>query len=344
MDLTQRNFTPDAAGRFPGSNVPLGFLFVGDPSWNQRQLARLPILERQRQYTHRQLMTLAVNKKPSIHHAKPAHALLSVSSVIPGKRKPVTFTSLAMTTRRASLVVSATSTNQNVVPDANLTLTNYAPGQWRLSLEPIGAGYSESAIHGERRHLLATWIPRLRGLRTGSARAKLHSGVSVPPPPFPSIANWMIIGDDENQVLRYYSRTRSGGPVAVKDMNPFLHITDYYPDGTPREVDIEGSTRVGNRIYWVGSHSHAFNATVRTNRAPVFATDILRAPARTRSLKLLSRITIISSSISSTGTPTAVTARARIITVSPRVRLKASIPRTVLAPASTSKASPWRPV
>ena len=48
----------------------------------------------------------------------------------------------------------------------------------------------------------------------------------------------------------------------------------FYEDGTPKEVDIEASTRVGNRIFWLGSHSHAFNATERTNRARLFATDL----------------------------------------------------------------------
>ncbi len=96
----------------------------------------------------------------------------------------------------------------------------------------------------------------------------------------------MFVGDDENQVLRIYSRNHSGGPVAEKDMNPFLGIVDFYDDGSPKEVDIEGSTRVGSRIFWIGSQSHAFNAMERTNRSRIFATDVSGSGTNTQ-LKLL---------------------------------------------------------
>jgi hypothetical protein len=65
-----------------------------------------------------------------------------------------------------------------------------------------------------------------------------------------------------------------------------LNLIDFYDDGSPKEVDIEGSTRAGNRIYWLGSHSHAFNATERTNRARIFATDVSGSGTNTQ-LKLL---------------------------------------------------------
>lgn len=275
VDLTQRNFTPDAAGRFPGSNAPLSKAswYVGDLAGTNGNSLDFDFDNVSGNTPTGNVMTPGVvNKKPPTITPNP---LTPLSGVIGDpENETVTFTISDDDSPLASLVVSATSTNQNVVPDANLTLTNYAPGQWRLSLEPIGAGYSEFAI------TVSDGIYSRRGFlayaasEQGRLGAKWHSGVSDSSTAIPIDANWMIIGDDENQILRYYSRTRSGGPVAVKDMNPFLHITDYYPDGTPREVDIEGSTRVGNRIYWVGSHSHAFNATVRTNRARLFATDI----------------------------------------------------------------------
>lgn len=170
--------------------------------------------------------------------------------------------------------MTVTSTNQAVAPDANITRTNFATGQWRLSAEPVGVGYSEIAITVSdgvysRRGFLA-----YAASTQGRLGAKWHSGVSDASTAIPIDANWMIVGDDENQILRYYNRTSSGGPAAASYTNPFLNIVDFYDDGTPREVDIEGSTRVGNRIYWIGSHSHAFNALERTNRARLFATDI----------------------------------------------------------------------
>jgi hypothetical protein len=83
----------------------------------------------------------------------------------------------------------------------------------------------------------------------------------------------MWVGDDENQIIRIYNRRRSGGPIAQFNMTPLLGLTDIEND-RPREVDIEGATRVGNRIFWIGAHSHANIAEGRTNRSRMFGTDI----------------------------------------------------------------------
>jgi hypothetical protein len=51
--------------------------------------------------------------------------------------------------------------------------------------------------------------------------------------------------------------------------------------GVPREVDIEASTRAGNRIYWLGSHSNASGGNLRPNLYRLFATDISGTGAAT---------------------------------------------------------------
>jgi hypothetical protein len=86
-------------------------------------------------------------------------------------------------------------------------------------------------------------------------------------------SNWMLVGDDENQVLRLYNRRESGFPVWQFDVTPFLGLTDLEA-GVPREIDIEGSTRVGNRLFFIGSHSHSSTAEGRTNRSRIFAVDL----------------------------------------------------------------------
>jgi hypothetical protein len=89
----------------------------------------------------------------------------------------------------------------------------------------------------------------------------------------PIDANWMLVGDDENQVIRLYARAQSGFPVRQFNFTPFLGLTDIEA-GVPREVDIEASTRSGNRLFWMGSHSHSSIAEGRTNRSRVFAVDL----------------------------------------------------------------------
>jgi hypothetical protein len=85
--------------------------------------------------------------------------------------------------------------------------------------------------------------------------------------------NYMFVADDENQTLRLFRRRQSGYPVWQMDCNPFLGLTDF-ENGKPREVDMEASTRVGNRLFWMGGHSHANIGEGRTNRTRVFVMDL----------------------------------------------------------------------
>ena len=290
VDLTQRSFTPDAASRLPNNLTPrsVAAWFVGDLADSSGESLSYDPVSISTNVTPGSVMTPGIlNRKPPRLTPNP---IPSLSGVI-GDPENETFTFLLSVLEddddnfkpdddlddyipATALTVTVTSTNQFVVPDANLTLTNIAPGKWKLTIAPQGVGYSEIIIRATDGIYTRLGYLSYAASTQGRLGAKWHSGVSDASTAIPIDANWMIVGDDENQTLRYYSRTRSGGPAAAKDMNPFLNIVDFYDNGTPREVDIEGSTRVGNRIYWIGSHSHAFNALERTNRARLFATDI----------------------------------------------------------------------
>ncbi len=180
----------------------------------------------------------------------------------------------------AALAVSVVSSNQAVVADTNLLLSGTGAAR-TLAVHPHGVGYatitvrvSDGRLTGERSFEIAV-SEDTRGV------GRFHSGASDGSTAFAINSEWMLMGDDENQVIRLYSRSNSGPAVKVFDLNPFLDLTDFYDDGRPKEVDIEGSTVVGNRIFWTGSHSHAGDAEVRTNRARIFATDIALAGTNT---------------------------------------------------------------
>ncbi len=172
-----------------------------------------------------------------------------------------------------ALHVSVRSTNALVVPDQKLFLSG-SGAQRTLKIEPIGVGYSriiitvsDGAQSSERAFDFGASVDE-RG------NGRFHSGASDASTAYAIDARWMIAGDDERQVLRLYSRSNSDPAVATFDMNLFLGLTDLYDDGTPKEIDIEASTHVGKRIYWLGSHSHTGDLLIATNRARLFATDI----------------------------------------------------------------------
>jgi hypothetical protein len=287
VDLSQNGFTPDAASRFPGNLAPrsASAWFVGNLAGSLGGSLDYDPVNISTNLPNGSVMTPGVinNKAPSITPAR----LAPLSGVIGDpENETVTFTVSDEDSSAASLVVTASSTNQAVVPNANLSLTNIAPGKWTLAIDPVGVGYSEIQIRVSDGVYSRIGFLEYAASAQGRPGGKWHTGVSDASTAIAIDANWMFVGDDENQTLRIFSRTRSSGPVGGKDFSPLLNLIDFYDDGSPKEVDIEGSTRVGNRIYWLGSHSHAFNATERTNRARIFATDVSGSGTNTQ-LKLL---------------------------------------------------------
>jgi len=78
--------------------------------------------------------------------------------------------------------------------------------------------------------------------------------------------NDMLVADDENSVIRLYSGTSSGAPIASWDFSSHF--------GAGNELDLEASVRVGNTIYWSGSMSNTKDAVYQSSRNVFFATTV----------------------------------------------------------------------
>jgi predicted extracellular nuclease len=82
----------------------------------------------------------------------------------------------------------------------------------------------------------------------------------------------MVVGDDENNVLRVYDRDHSRYPVNTLDLRAAgLALRDGDPT---REIDIEASARVGDTIYWLGSQGQNSDGKTRLNRQELFTTTV----------------------------------------------------------------------
>ena len=84
--------------------------------------------------------------------------------------------------------------------------------------------------------------------------------------------HFVAANDDENS-LRLY-RIGIANPLAVIDLDPVLRPETKKKDGRPKEVDIEAAARVGDRIYWLGSHARDSGGDKESLRHRFFATDI----------------------------------------------------------------------
>lgn len=75
---------------------------------------------------------------------------------------------------------------------------------------------------------------------------------------------------DEDNILRIYRLDSDGAEVGTLDVSSFLGVS-----GRSLEVDLEGAARVGNLIYWIGSHARNKDGKTRPNRQRLFATQIV---------------------------------------------------------------------
>lgn len=77
------------------------------------------------------------------------------------------------------------------------------------------------------------------------------------------------VADDEHNILRVYSISGASTPVFSVDVTDFLKVDPDHP-----ETDIESAVRIGQRIYWMTSHSRNKDGQIRPSRYRFFATDI----------------------------------------------------------------------
>ena len=78
----------------------------------------------------------------------------------------------------------------------------------------------------------------------------------------------IIVADDENNILRVY-KTGGGAEIFSYDVSGFLAVESEHP-----EADIEGATKVGDRIFWIASHGRNKDGKLRPSRYRFFATDV----------------------------------------------------------------------
>ena len=91
-----------------------------------------------------------------------------------------------------------------------------------------------------------------------------------------------LVADDEDKPTTFLRLYRSGQPDGpLSDLllpNDALELDP----SEDLEVDIEGAARIGDRVYWIGSHSANKEGKARPNRRRLFATKVTTAGAEVR--------------------------------------------------------------
>ncbi len=167
-----------------------------------------------------------------------------------------------------NLTLTALSNNAAVVPNANLVLSGTG-GSRNLKITPVGVGYATITLRVSDGPNSVAYVINYAASAASTSTSRFHVGVSDASTAQALDADFMLVTDDENQVIRLYNRQNSGLPVASFDFNSSLGISSSNP-----EADLESSLRVGNRIYWLGSHGNSSGGAIRPNRYRLFATDL----------------------------------------------------------------------
>lgn len=84
-------------------------------------------------------------------------------------------------------------------------------------------------------------------------------------------AHRFLLASDEDSKLRLYDLREPGPPQQVFNLAPGLELDSKSP-----ETDLEAAVRVGERVYWIGSHGRNLNGKERASRQRFFATRLDR--------------------------------------------------------------------
>jgi predicted extracellular nuclease len=180
-----------------------------------------------------------------------------------------------------SLTVTVSSSNSGVVSSSNLNLSGSGAGR-NLKISPSGVGLADITVNVSDGINSAAYVIHYAAsaASVSPSSTRFFTGASDASTAVAIDSQFMLVADDENQVLRLYDRGNSGLPIAGFDFTTSLALSDTSA-GLPREVDLEASLRVGDRIYWLGSLSNSSSGDFRPNRNRLFATDLSGSGATT---------------------------------------------------------------
>lgn len=174
------------------------------------------------------------------------------------------------------MTIVALTSDPNVVNQLGLTVVNSDNGIFQLE---IGSPHGYTGVANITLRVTDTTGNSVEqviqyGVSAVDGTSVYHQGMASATAGIAIDDNYMVVANNDNQIINVYSRNQTGQPVASLDVTTALDLRDHLGDGTILTVDIEAGTRLGNRQYWIGSHSNDNRGDSRFNRNRLFATEI----------------------------------------------------------------------
>jgi hypothetical protein len=170
--------------------------------------------------------------------------------------------------------LAATSSNQAVAADAGITVTGSGTSR-TISVQPAGAvGYATITLTATVPGGPPTTTHFLYAASAAAPDATSHflSGASDASTAIDVGDGYIVVGDDESNILRLYNTVSSGGPVKTWDFTTEIGASS---------IDIEAAARLGDTIYWTGSMGNNSDGSVKAARSTLFTTTVSGSGAST---------------------------------------------------------------
>jgi hypothetical protein len=171
------------------------------------------------------------------------------------------------------LTVTASSSNTTVAPSAEVS---GAGANRTLTVTPGAVGHSTITLTVEAPDTgkATTTIDFGVSAGQGDESDRYYAGAGNASTAIDVGGGYMVLGDDESNVLRLYHERNSSEPVKTFDFTKVL------PPGTS-EIDIEASARAGDTLYWIGSLSNKKSGKPAPEHDIVFAATLSGSGAST---------------------------------------------------------------
>ncbi len=170
--------------------------------------------------------------------------------------------------------ITVATDNASVVPVGNVSITKNN-GTALIKIVPAAAGYAGLTFTLTKGSFTKTLTTSYAASQSAAANTKWPTGIADASAAIAIDDNYMIIANDETNLLYVYDRNGSGLPVTTFDYNQgnVLGLTDGGP-GAYKETDAEAGVRsiaTPGRTYWLGSMSNSSSFNDKPNRNRIFA-------------------------------------------------------------------------
>lgn len=186
----------------------------------------------------------------------------------------------------ANYTLTASSSNTTVVPNANVTITK-SDGQATVKIDPAAVGYSTITLTLTRGVDNKTLVINYAASQNPGVTPVTYwpTGIADASAAIALDDNYMVIANDETNLLYVFDRKNSGLPVTTFDFNQgnLLNLTDG-STGNWKELDLEAGVRsiaTPGKMYWLGSMSNSSSFNNKPNRDRLIAVTVSGTGAAT---------------------------------------------------------------